>query len=231
MIGQHPALFQSAELKLFASPTVGEMEASLPRFWIERGITRRSPGLVRALAEYLFGGQDIGALAAARTWLADRQGLAGGSRARYPAGAHQPAHRGGKSPENAASDEALGRLAEAYHQARYIRLTRDPAATQRSMQAHWERVMPEHPLEGQPMLGFAAWVDVNLRILDFARRLPRGRVLRLQRGGCSRWKVLGGCAAVARWLGAQICAPAALEAMAHPYSLAFRPPGNGGRAR
>ena len=37
MIGQHPALCGLPELKLFASPTIGEMEASLPRFWIERG--------------------------------------------------------------------------------------------------------------------------------------------------------------------------------------------------
>ena len=40
--------------------------------------------------------------------------------------------------------------------------------------------MPEHPLEGQPMLGFAAWVDVNRRILGFTESLPAGRVLRLR---------------------------------------------------
>jgi hypothetical protein len=223
MIGQHPELCGLPELKLFASPTIGEMEASLPRFWIERGVTHRSPGLVRALAEYLFGGQNIEALAAARTWLAERQDWPGEAVLDILLARVSPRLAVEKSPENAASDEALGRLAEAYPEARYIHLTREPAATQRSMQAHWERVMPEHPLEGQPMLGFAAWVDVNLRILDFTKRLPRGRVLRLRAEDVLE-QGPGRLRAVARWLGLS-CAPAALEAMTHPEASPFARPG------
>ena len=223
MIGQHPELCGLPELKLFASPTIGEMEASLPRFWIERGVTHRSPGLVRALAEYLFGGQNIEALAAARAWLAERQDWPGEAVFDILLARVSPRLAVEKSPENAASDEALARLAEAYPEARYIHLTRDPAATQRSMQAHWERVMPEHPLEGQPMLGFAAWVDVNLRILDFTKRLPRGRVLRLRAEDVLE-EGPGRLRAVARWLGLS-CAPAALEAMAHPEASPFARPG------
>ena len=40
------------ELKLFRYGTIGELEASLPRFWIERGMQHRSPGLVRAVAQF-----------------------------------------------------------------------------------------------------------------------------------------------------------------------------------
>jgi len=223
MMGQHPELCGLPELKLFAAPTIGEMEASLPRFWIERGVTHRSPGLVRALAEYLFGRQDIAGLAAAREWLAARRDWPGEAVLDVLLAELKPRLAIEKSPENAASDEALARLAHAYPDARYIHLTRDPAATQRSMQAHWERVMPEHPLEGQPMLGFAAWVDVNRRILDFIAPLPASRVLRLRAED-----VLDGTPAgmrdVVSWLGLD-GAPAAIEAMTHPEASPFARPG------
>ena len=57
MIGQHPDLAGLPELKLFSYQTIGELEASLPSYWIERGFTHRSPGLVRALAQLEFGKQ------------------------------------------------------------------------------------------------------------------------------------------------------------------------------
>ena len=223
MIGQHPQLCGLPELKLFAAPTIGEMEASLPRFWIERGVTHRSPGLVRALAEYLFGRQDAAGLTAAREWLAARRDWPGEAVLDVLLAEVSPRLAIEKSPENAASDEALARFVDAYPAARYIHLTRDPAATQRSMHAHWARVMPEHPLEGQPMLGFAAWVDVNRRILGFTERLPPGQVLRLRAED-----VLDGSPAglrdVVSWLGLD-GTPAAIEAMAHPEASPFARPG------
>jgi hypothetical protein len=91
------------------------------------------------------------------------------------------------------------------------------------MQAHWERVMPEHPLEGQPVLGFAAWVDVNRRILDFTESLPAGRALRLRAEDVLDGTP-GSLRAVASWLGLST-APAALDAMAHPEASPFARPG------
>ena len=72
MIGPHPELAGLPELKLFCCETIAELEASLLRFWFDRGVTHRSPGLVRALAEYEFGGQTAEALCAARGWLRER---------------------------------------------------------------------------------------------------------------------------------------------------------------
>ena len=219
MIGQHPDLAGLPELKLFCAPSIAEIEASLPRFWVERGVTHRSPGLVRALAEYLFGGQDPMALAEARRWLRERGAWSGGEVLDILLSRLHPRIAVEKSPENAASDEVIARLAEAYPAARYIHLTRHPATTQRSMQSHWERIMPDHPLEGQPMLGFASWVDVNRRILAFTAVLPARRVLRVKAED-----VLGGHAAplieVAAWLGVS-CHPAAIEAMRHPEASPF----------
>jgi hypothetical protein len=56
MIGQHPLLYGFPELKLFACPTIGEVEASLPG---TSALIDRSPGLVRAVAELLFGNQSL----------------------------------------------------------------------------------------------------------------------------------------------------------------------------
>ena len=72
MVGQHPALFALPELKLFAYPTLGELAASLPEYWRRRGVAHRSPGLVRAVAELLCGGQDPVGIPAAQAWLAAR---------------------------------------------------------------------------------------------------------------------------------------------------------------
>ena len=58
MIGQHPALTGLPEL--FCYPTIGELEASLPSYWRERGVTHRSRGLVRAVAQLEYGGQQLG---------------------------------------------------------------------------------------------------------------------------------------------------------------------------
>jgi hypothetical protein len=223
MIGQHPQLAGLPELKLFAEPTVGELEATLPRFWIERGVTHRSPGLVRAIAEYFFGGQGLDGLAAARAWLAARRHWTGEQVLDELLARLAPRAAVEKSPENAASDEALARLAAAYPAARYIHLTRHPASTQRSMQSHWQRTMPGRPLQGQPMLGYAGWVDVNRRILRFAAALPPARILRLRAEDLLNAPERQ-LPRIARWLGLRSDG-AAIRAMGRPQDSPFARPG------
>jgi hypothetical protein len=215
MIGQHAALADLPELKLFAFPTIGEMEASLPRYWMERGITHRSPGLIRALAQFLFDDQDSHALVAARAWLALRSHWAGEDVLDLLLEQLRPLIAIEKSPENAASDDALARLSAAYPRARYIHLTRHPATTQRSLQAHWERIVPNYPLEGQPMLGFAAWVDTNRRILNFTAGLPADRILRLRAEDVLHPRSAAALGRVTTWLGLD-SRPPAIDAMRHP---------------
>ena len=79
MIGQHPDLAGFPELKLFCCETMGELEDSLPRYWLERGVTHRSPGLVRAVAEFEFGGQTLESLVPGPRLAAGPAGLAGGA--------------------------------------------------------------------------------------------------------------------------------------------------------
>jgi hypothetical protein len=219
MIGQHPDLAGLPELKLFAYRTIGEMEASLPAYWIERGLTHRSPGLVRALAQYEFGDQTLASLARAREWLQARSHWSGAQVLDVLLARLAPRAAVEKSPENVATGAALRRLAAAYPRARYLHLTRHPVATQASMVAHGNRTVPEHPLRGQPMAGIAAWREVHARIARFAARLPADRVMRVRAEA-----VLNDPApqlrAIAQWLGLR-ADDAAIEAMRHPEASPF----------
>jgi len=226
MIGQHPELAGLPELKLFAYRTIAELEASLPSYWIARGFTHRSPGLVRALAQHEFGDQTAKNLVRAREWLAARAHWSGAQVFDVLLARLAPRAAVEKSPENVATDAALRRLAAAYPRARYLHLTRHPAATQASMVAHGRRNVPEHPMNGQPMAGFAAWRDVHARILRFAATLPAGRVMRVRAED-----VLNNpgpqLRAIARWLGLR-ADERAIEAMCHPETSPFARPGPAG---
>src|SRR4051812_27146112 len=141
MIGRHPELADLPELKLFAYRTIAELEASLPRYWRERGFTHRSPGLVRAVAEFGFGGQEPDRLDRARAWLQERQHWSGAHVFDALLARLAPRAAVEKSPENVATAAALRRLARAYPHARYLHLTRHPVTTQASMVEHRKRTV------------------------------------------------------------------------------------------
>jgi hypothetical protein len=219
MIGRHPELADLPELKLFGYRTLGELEATLPLYWRERGFTHRSPGLVRAVAQFLFGGQDVDAIEGARKWLAQRGGW--GVAHVLDALLEQLTPRRGveKSPENVATDAALQRLVRAYPNARYIHLTRHPVSTQASMVEHRNRLLPAHPLEGQPMAGVAAWLDVHRRIERFLARIPSERSIRIRAEDVLN-DTDAQLAAIARWLGLRADGPA-IAAMRRPQDSPF----------
>lgn len=228
MIGQHPDLAGLPELKLFAYPTIGEMEASLPRFWIERGVTHRSPGLIRALAECMFGNQQLEALALARSWLRERSLWAGADVLDALMERLRPSGCVEKSPENVETDAALARLAAAYPRARYLHLTRHPMTTQHSIQEHLNRILPGHGQHGQPVSGVAAWFETHRRILRFAANLSSHRYMRVRAEDVLN-DTPKRLAAIAAWLELRTDADA-IEAMTHPEAspfAGFGPAGSG----
>jgi len=180
MVGQHPELAGLPELKLFCYGSIGELEASLPRFWIERGIKHRSPGLVRAVAQLEFGGQESDSLALARAWLSQRSHWSGADVLDVLLEHLSPRAGVEKSPENVETEATLERLASAYPRARYLHLTRHPVATQRSLQNYYHRIVPGNLTPAQPMSDMAYWVETHCRILGFGSTLPRDRYLRVR---------------------------------------------------
>lgn len=228
MLGQHPALVGLPELKLFAYGTIDELEASLPGFWVERGVTHRSPGLIRAVATFLFGNQIPESLALARTWLRERSHWSGADVLEVLMDRLQPRVCVEKSPENVETSAALGRLAAAYPRARYLHLTRHPMTTQRSIQEHGNRIRPGYGQNGQPMAGIAAWFETHRRILRFAATLSSDRYMRVKAEEVlnDMRQQLG---VIAAWLGLRTDADA-VEAMTHPEAspfAGFGPAGSG----
>jgi len=223
MIGQHPDLAGLPELKLFAYPTIGELQASLPRYWIERGVTHRSPGLLRALAEFEFGGQTLESLSAAREWINERLLWSGAAVFDFLLERVSPRIAVEKSPENVNTDDTLERVSSAYARARYLHLTRHPVTTQRSMQEHLSRTVPAHPHDGEPMAGIAAWYETHRRILHFAADLPADRYTRVRAEDVLN-DSLPQLRAIAAWLRVRTD-DSAIEAMKHPEASPFAKPG------
>lgn len=219
MLGQHPDLVGLPELKLFSYRTIGQLEASLPRFWIERGVTHRSPGLVRALAEFEFGNQRPGSLALARAWLRERSHWSGTDVLDALMERLSPRVCVEKSPENVENSAALERLVSAYPRARYLHLTRHPVTTQRSIQAHLNRTLPGHSQEGQPMSGIASWFETHRRILRYAATLPSDRYRRVRAEDVLN-DLRPQLRAIAAWLELP-ADPPAIEAMTHPEASPF----------
>jgi hypothetical protein len=223
MVGQHPRCVSFPELKLFAYDTIGQLEASLPAYWSDRGITHRSPGLVRAIAQYEFGDQSSAATLAAREWLRDRSDWSGAQVFDILL-AHLNARLAvEKSPENVEDDAALRRLAAAYPRARFLHLTRHPVTTQQSLEKHLNRTIPGFVLPGQPAFGIAAWVSAQCRILAFAATLPESRYLRVRAEDVLN-DPHSQLASIAAWLELETD-PAAIEAMLHPERSPFAGPG------
>jgi Sulfotransferase family len=228
MLGQHPGLVALPELKLFSYRTIGELEASLPRFWRERGVTHRSPGLVRALAEFEFGDQSLDSLGRAREWLHERLHWSGPDVLDTLLERLSPRLCVEKSPENVETDAALERLAAAYPNARYLHLTRHPVTTQRSIQNHLQRTVPGYPQDDQPMSGIAAWYAAHRRILMFTATLPNDRYLRVKAEDTLN-DMRPHLRAIATWLGLRTDADA-IESMTHPELspfAGFGPAGSG----
>lgn len=152
MIGQHPSLVGLPELKLFAFGTVGELGDSLPSYWRERGFIHRSPGLVRALAQTMFGDQGLDSVKSALAWLKARPHWTGAHVFDALLAQLAPRTAVEKSPENVATSAALHRLASAYPKAHYLHLTRHPVANTsfngRASRAHRSSASARVPANG-----------------------------------------------------------------------------------
>ncbi len=228
MLGQHPELVGVPELKVFSYRTIGEMEASLPRFWIERGVTHRSPGLVRSLAEFEFGDQSLDSLAQARAWLRERSLWSGADVLDVLMERLRPRVCVEKSPENVETEAALERLMTAYPRARYLHLTRHPITSQRSIQEHRKRTLPGASQVGEPVSGIAAWFETHRRILRCTATLPKDRYMRV-RGEDVLNDTRSQLGAIADWLKLRTD-QSAIEAMTHPEAspfASFGPAGSG----
>jgi Sulfotransferase family len=210
VLGAHPGLYGFPELTLFAQDTVGELldaPPRLPSFFPDGKGWATAQGLKRAVAEILLGGQRPGQIAVAGRYLEARRGWSGAALLDELLGVVAPLTGVEKSPETTHDSANMDRALAWYPRARFVHLVRHPVTYQRSLQAHLF-------LFDHPDVCARSWLNVNLRIAEFCRRLPREQVM-LVRGE----QVVSGdpatLARLARFAGVSDDDDA-VEAMRHP---------------
>lgn len=170
MLAQHPQIYGFPELVLFTAPTVGELLAQhqqgigLPADWI----ARRLSGLYRAVAEVYQGDQEESSLDWARGWLAERAHWPTPRLMSHLADHVHPRVALEKSAETVTRENALDACMEAFPDARFIHLTRHPAATVASMKDYWAELFTATDRAALDRFCALTWCRSHLRI---SRRL------------------------------------------------------------
>lgn len=222
MLGQHPELYGLPELKLFAYPTLAELDASLPSYAKRKGIAHRSPGLVRTVAELHFGGQVQETELAALAWLAERAAWSGTTMFDVIQDWVAPWTAVQKSPDDVQSAATLSRLSGAYPRASYIHLTRHPSTSILSMYDHWTRMVPGGPPPGLVQTCIDTYVQTHRRILEFESSKGADRVLQVKAEDVLN-RPDDSLRAILRWLSLDD-SQKAVDAMKHPERSPFAQP-------
>ena len=228
VLGQHPQMYAFPELHLFITDTVDD----LLRYWKEKkslsdelcsewfgpGAAACSPGLLRALAELRQGKQSPETVRQALEWLCARRDWSCRQVFDSLLEAIRPRIGVEKTPETAMSRICMDRVHTLYPHARFLHLTRHPVTAQRSLQAHWRRLMQKLRPEwnGCDLTQHCAreWCQTHQAILDFTAALPPGQCLRV-RGEDLLNEPDTYLPQVAAWLGLRTDAED-IEAMKHP---------------
>ncbi len=230
MLGQHPQLYGLAETHLLAVETMGQWwdisgRASFPM----------THGLLRSVAEVIWGEQTASSIVDARTWLADRSNLTSQEVMHVLASQVSPRVVIEKSPMIVYDVDAMARVAVDYPHARFIHLTRHPRGHGKSVLKHM-RESARHDLrpgwlvnlgwsDGSGERRFAdfdpqrSWFHLNDNIDGFLNTLPPERWLRVQ-GERLLSEPDEMLAHVADWLGVRNDAEA-IESMKRPEQSPF----------
>jgi hypothetical protein len=132
MLGQHPQLYGFPELNLFVTDTIGEL-LELGDVKIG-GNSSYVTGLIRAVAELEFGGQNDLTIQESIAWISERAHWSTKQMFTHLLEWIYPRIGVDKSPRTALSQRALDRALSSYPEARIIHLTRHPVSTLRSLQ-------------------------------------------------------------------------------------------------
>ncbi|BCY09667.1 sulfotransferase [Actinoplanes sp. L3-i22] len=235
MLGQHPDLYALPELHLFTTETLAEWLAVC-----ERQSFEMDHGLVRAVAELYYGGQDEPEVARARGWLRRRAHLTTGLLFELLAGRVAPRIAVEKSPSLVAHPDPMRRALRMFPGARFLHLVSHPR-TYGDMVLEALAVSPgDQPLPPSDWLVRLAehrpsedadatvdpqfsWLSLHAGILAFLAEVPKE-----QQRTVAGEQLLTDLDAVggelAAWLGVRADA-AALAGMRHPEKSPYAPLG------
>ena len=182
MIGQHPEIYGFPELHLMVRDTLGDVM----RWERRRDKWLGPPGMLRAMAELMYGGQTAENVFEATNWLEERLDWRAEDvmnvimdKAEEVAGTPVCLE---KTPTLSFLPNALERVRDAWPDALYVHVTRHPVNLKKSMD---EFILNNPRLddeEKQARLDHAmtAWPVTQRNILDFCSSLEPGQYLRIR---------------------------------------------------
>jgi hypothetical protein len=223
MLGQHPQAFGLPELCLFNVKVLKDL-------WVREtdemeNFSKTRHGLYRAVAEIYTGEQTSSTVTMAAHWCAMRQNWSTADIYRELAAQIHPLIPVEKSPAYTISVKRMQAMLEAFPDARFIHLTRDPIGQCKSVMNMNEGAfalyvksidfLPDRAII-EPQL---CWHDLNLNIMEFLKTVPQEQQMRV-RGEDIMNEPKTGLAAVCRWLGIRDDEEA-IEQMMHPERSPF----------
>ena len=213
MIGEHPQLYGFPELHLFAGNTLDDLIAREAR----RGHPA-PPGLIRTLAQELYGAQTQKTVTMAIAWFRQRKDWSAKRLFDYVLELVSPKIGVEKSPVTASSFKNLERAYAWFPKAYYLHLTRHPVSARSSIKEHRELQRDRQATRAASgkfeVDSLMVWYDMHKRIVRFLNTLPAGQWMRLKgEDVLSNPEVY--LPQIAEWMGLRTD-HAAIDAMLHP---------------
>ena len=221
MLGQHPQLYGLPETYLFTHETVED-------WWREYEGTFRVDGLLRAVAEIVFGGQTWGKVNRAGSWLKHRSSWSTEDVFKALGRKVYPRVLVEKTPKMSARMEYLDRIAHKFPSARFLHLVRHPLG---QVQSRLERIsssragsfqsQSDHRTLAQEFSGYPEllWYRRNSHILTHLEGISAEQQMCL-RGEDLLTDPDVHLRTIANWLGVR-SDTSAIEAMKHPEASPF----------
>lgn len=223
MIGQHPELYGFPELHLFSDDTVNDV--------LEGQEKRGKPapaGLVRVLAQELYGAQTTRTTLAAIDWIRERRAWSTKAMFDHLIEMIHPRIGVEKSPGTSSKPRFLERAHSSYPDAYFLHLTRHPISargsieeffgakiTKQSRRTGKEDMATEKRASARASMdSLLVWYRMHANILRFSNGLPAGQFMRIKgEDVLSEPDVY--LPQIADWMGLST-APEAIERMKHP---------------
>jgi len=229
MLGQHPAMCGLPEVNLCVTE---RMDAWL-RLCLHSG-SFLSHGLLRAVAQVIFGAQTEETVARARWWTEFRRASTTGDVFRELSDAAGPRALVDKSPATVLHPEFLRRAGSAFPGARFLHLLRHPRSTCASIDGAPEILTAVSVFSKAVDLGACSslvdpeplWLETHRNVVAFLESVPARRKLRV-RGEDVLTDPDRCLPELAGWLGLETTSES-LDAMKHPERspfAGFGPPG------
>jgi hypothetical protein len=213
MLGCHPALYSFPELLIFTANTVDELLAPALDTVASRWEKFYRSGLVRAVAQVLFGSQSQNSASLARTWLEARGQMQPELIFDDLLAAIAPRTGVEKSPDTSMRRIRLTRCFRAYPGARFVHITRHPIPSIASLAKHlalWQSAsLPERAAEAASI-----WCQAHQTITAFSQSLREDQLIRVRAEDLLGQPAME-LGRIVRWARIDE-SEAAIEAMQHP---------------